>query len=198
MPQTGTKLRLWLLMACILPLSSSCSGESMHEEDIRELMDRGKKEFFAGDYDRALEIWSSSPSAFPYNFVIDKWRARAYLMKDQPSAARTLILPYLELAPEYPELLMLLGRCELELGNPEKALALLHEAAGFLQGGVGIYLTQADAFFRFGLYQRAERARRKAHLLLNIDEIAAGTDGYPADEPAEEQAPSNQEYSADE
>ncbi|MGC9311399.1 MAG: tetratricopeptide repeat protein [Sediminispirochaetaceae bacterium] len=198
MPLTGTRLRLRLIIACILSLASSCSGESMHDEDYRELLDRGKSEFFAGDYDRALEIWGSAPSAFPYTLVIDKWRARAYLMKDQPSAARSLLSPYLQLAPEYPELLMLLGRCELELGNPEKALVLLSEAAKFLQGGVGIYLTQADAFFRFGLYQRAENARSKARLLLNIDEIADRTNGTLTEKPPEEQSPPVQEYSTDE
>ncbi len=198
MALTGARIRVWLFVACFLSLASSCSGENMQREDYRELLDKGKREFFAGNYDHALEMWSTAPSGYPCNFVIDKWRARAYLMKNQPSAARSLIYPYLELAPEYPELLMLLGRCELELGNPERALVLLNDAARFLQGGVGIYLTQADAFFRFGLYQRAENARKKAHLLLNIDEIADQSAGAMPKPPAERQNPSPQEDAPDE
>lgn len=164
--------RIVLLFALLVGGSFSCAGQGA---DRGETFEAGKKAFFDGNYEEALNIWSAYHGSYPYNFLLDKWKARSLMMLDRADEAYRLIEPYLEIIPEHPELLMLAGQCQLHLGFPEKSLALLESAARTLAGGAGIYLTQADLFLRFGLESRAIHAKNKASLLLDLDSAASAT-----------------------
>lgn len=159
-------IRAALLIAILVGGSFSCAGQGA---DKGETLEAGKEAFFRGNYEGALNIWSAYQRSYPYNLLLDKWKARSLIMLDRADEAYRLIEPYLEIIPEHPELLMLAGQCQLHLGFPEKSLALLESAARTLAGGAGIYLTQADVFLRFGLESRAIDAKNKASLLLDLD-----------------------------
>lgn len=146
--------------------TANCSAYSAEKGEI---LDRGKASFFQGRYEEALEIWSSPEEGFPCSFPTDKWKARAFIMTNRPAEAVTLLSPYLGIIPEHPELLMLIGMARLEMGEIEHAMILLDRGERFLSGAAGLYLTMADAYYRYGLESMAGEAKRKARLLLSLD-----------------------------
>ena len=157
-----------LLISSGLTTAGGCSAG---EVDKRENLNRGQVLFFQGQYEEALGVWAQIKEDFPYSFLMDKWRARAFLMLDQAGSALTLLQPYFEVIPEHPELLMLLGMCRLQMGDTEQAFSLLDAGSRRLSEAAGIYLIQADAFYRFGLSSRAALAKKRAQLLLSLDTL---------------------------
>lgn len=146
--------------------TADCSGYSTARE---ETLERGKASFFQGRYEEALEIWAASEDGFPCSFPTDKWKARALIMTGRSEDAVKILSPYLDIIPEHPELLMLLGMARLETGEFEHAMILLESGERFLSGAAGLYLTMADAYYRYGLDSMAAEAKRKARLLLSLD-----------------------------
>lgn len=173
---------VWMLLGC----SQSCSPDSLHARAEQpdtvipdSVLQRGKQEFFAGHYDTALEIWDSITTAFPYSFRVDTWRARALLMKQQPDRAHEVLHPYLQLIPNHPELLLLLGKCQFERGKYAGALELLERGAACARGVAGVYLTRAEMYYHIGLHSRAGRYRRIAQQLLRLEKADAKSEDQP-------------------
>jgi predicted Zn-dependent protease len=161
---------IFLLPGSPLRPEAGCSKKSAADTDILE---RGKAVFFEGRYGEALEIWAALEGGAPCYFSYDKWKARALLMTGTPGKAVDLLTPYLEVIPEHPELLLLLGTARLDMGDFEHSMMLLGAGERSLSDSAGIYLTIAEVYHRFGLFGRAEDARTKARLLLNLDSSAA-------------------------
>ncbi len=167
---------MWMALGC----SPSCSLDTFINnktsrinsvpDNFKEVLKNGKASFFSGNYKKALETWAKSNVDFPYCFQTDKWRARALLMMDHAEQSYNLLYPYLKILPNHPELLLLLGKCQFELGNYSKAVELLEKGSACVAGIAGIYLTRADMYYHVGLHTKAGKYKQIAQLLLNLEE----------------------------
>ncbi len=173
---------MWMLLGC----SQSCSPDGLHLQAKQpgssshdHLLQAGTQEFFAGHYNAALETWEEIKTDFPYSFRVDTWRARALLMKQEAAHAYDLLHPYLQLIPDHPELLLLLGKSQFELGNYAEAVELLERGAACARSVAGIYLTRAEMYYHIGLHGRSGRYRRIAQQLLHLEETHAPSEKQP-------------------
>lgn len=164
---------MWMLLGC----TQSCSADFVRARTDRpgeavstQILQSGKRQFFAGHYDAALNTWAGIDTTFPFSFPVDTWRARALLMKQEADRAYELLHPYLQLIPGHPELLLLLGKSQFERGNYAAAVELLEQGAACVHGVAGVYLTRAEMFYQIGLHSRAGRYRRIAQRLLRIED----------------------------
>lgn len=164
---------VWFMLGC----SQNCISDSLlprkarpGEEVFNEVLQKGKRDFFAGRYDTALETWKRIEPRFPFSFQIDTWRARALLLQQQAGKAYELLAPYLQVIPDHPELLLLLGKCRFEQGDYSEAVELLERGAACVHGLAGIYLTRAEMYYHIGLHSRAAEYRRIARRLLNLED----------------------------
>jgi tetratricopeptide (TPR) repeat protein len=164
---------VWFMLGC----SQHCGSDSLLPRNARpgeavfnEILQSGKREFFAGRYSAALERWNRIDTRFPFGLQIDTWRARALLLLQQPDRAYELLAPYLQLIPDYPELLLLLGKSQFARGNYTAAVELLERGAACAQGVAGIYLTRAEMYYHIGLHSRAAEYRRIAQRLLHLED----------------------------
>ncbi|MCF7914243.1 MAG: tetratricopeptide repeat protein [Spirochaetaceae bacterium] len=163
---------IWMLLGCSPSFSSDSvpmKSPQPQEGVFDERLESGKRHFFAGRYAKALSIWEESEIQFPYGFRMDKWKARALLMENHPELAYELLCPYLQIIPEHPELLLLLGKCRFEQGNYTEAVELLEWGAGCVTGIAGIYLTRAEMYYHIGLHSKAGEFRQIAQRLLNLE-----------------------------
>ena len=166
---------IWMLLGC----SPGYASESVLPGRFDELLESGKKQFFAGHYTEALNIWEESETQFPYGFRMDKWKARALLMENHPEPAYQLLAPYLQIIPEHPELLLLLGKCRFEQGNYTEAVGLLEWGASCVTGIAGIYLTRAEMYYLIGLHSKAGEFRQIAQRLLHLEKKNGTTTPAP-------------------
>jgi tetratricopeptide (TPR) repeat protein len=103
-------------------------------------------------------------------------------------SARQAYLRALELAPDHPEALSLLGTVWLQLGDARQAASCLERAAHKLRNDPGVLGNLAQAYFALGRYAEAAEAFRKAGRLdpsnvyfqMGIAN-ALGMQGKPAD-----------------
>jgi len=163
---------IWMLLGCSPSYSSDSAALERPQPQagiFDELLESGKSHFFAGRYAKALSIWEESETQFPYGFRMDKWKARALLMENHPELAYELLSPYLQIIPEHPELLLLLGKCRFEQGNYTEAVELLEWGAGCVTGIAGIYLTRAEMYYHIGLHSKAGEFRQIAQRLLHLE-----------------------------
>lgn len=164
---------VWFMLGC----SQNCGSDSLlprkarpGEEVFNEVLQQGKRDFFAGQYDAALETWKQVEACFPFGFQIDIWRARALLLQQQAGRAYELLAPYLQVIPDHPELLLLLGKCRFEQGHYSAAVELLERGTACVHGLAGIYLTRAEMYYHIGLHSRAAEYRRIARRLLHLED----------------------------
>ncbi len=164
---------MWMLLGC----SQGCSADSNRVRTdppgkavSAQVLQDGKRQFFAGHYDAALKTWAQVETPFPFSFSVDTWRARALLVKQEADRAYELLNPYLQLIPGHPELLLLLGKSQFERGNYAAAVELLEQGAACVHGVAGVYLTRAEMFYQIGLHSRAGSYRRIAQRLLQIED----------------------------
>ena len=164
---------VWFMLGC----SQNCVSDSLLPRKARpgeavfnEVLQNGKRDFFAGRYGEALKTWDRIETRFPFSFQIDTWRARALLLRQQTDRAYELLTPYLQVIPDHPELLLLLGKCQFERGNYAEAVELLERGAACVHGVAGIYLTRAEMYYHIGLHSRAAEYRRIAQRLLHLED----------------------------
>lgn len=92
-------------------------------------------------------------------------RARSLHHAGDPGAAQVLYRQVLELEPDHPEALYLLGTALLQLGQPDPAVERLEQAGRALRNHPGLQGNLARAYFALGRFAEAEKAFRNASRL---------------------------------
>jgi tetratricopeptide (TPR) repeat protein len=127
-----------------------------------------------GDVVRAEGLLNTALGAAPKDVELLASRAELMIHRGRPRAAQQDLHRALELAPERPGTLKLLGELELELENSKEAAALLSRYVRLVPADANGQLALGRAWLAQGQPEKAEKALRTAVELNGQDAPAVG------------------------
>ena len=122
----------------------------------------GKIHFMQGNYQAAREKWEKILRKKPHHINTGKWLIRLCILEENHEYADKLLMQFLEISPEDPDLLFLGGRLKKSEKKYLEAIEFYEKGFLFEDRLIEAHIDMAEIFSMFGIREKAVMHLEKA------------------------------------